>query len=141
MDGEKFKPLEPIDAEISSSTLYVDFNVPEGKLTWDIEQVAKMDDYGFELYDSMGNSIAIKNIFLLDEDTVEIDTDSELDNECRLVYGQTASIPGKSKGSRGNLRDEQGDMIQYQFDDDNLRMDNWCVLFDMKISEIDMDCN
>lgn len=88
------------------------------------------------MYDSDGKDIEITNIYLLDGDTVAIDTDIKLNEKCRIVYGQTASVSGKNVGSRGNLRDEQGDKIQYVFDNDILQMDNWCVLFDMEIGEI-----
>jgi hypothetical protein len=36
-------------------------------------------------------------------------------------------------GPRGNLRDSQGDAIQFDNGRELMRMDNWCVIFDVPL--------
>ena len=45
----------------------------------------------------------------------------------------TGQSPGRLAGPRGCLRDSQGDIISFTLNSEVIRMDNYCVMFEITL--------
>lgn len=133
IDGGDWEPLKPKSFKKQGSILSVTFN-PVGSLTLDTDRVALTENYGFELYDSLGVKKVINSVSISSRNTVKILAALPVQATDRLVYGFVGGTSwGRTTGRRGNLRDSQGDNLVFDGGGLNLPMHNWCVVFDKTI--------
>ena len=137
IDGEKFIPLKPISATYSGKELFIKFNVPQKPLKIDTDMVASVSNYGFNITNG-GTEKTINSVTIINPDTVRIICADNIASDDHITYSQNAGTSfGPVSGNRGNLRDSQGDYIQYTAEDGTiLRIDNWCVVFDKTVGEL-----
>jgi hypothetical protein len=134
IDHVQWKPLEPASWRLRGDTVTVRFNVPAPPLRWDTRQVAANEDYGFRLTTSDGHVVPIDSVQITSPDTVTIKSDRALSSGTHLAYAFSGEgRAGSRYGPRGNLRDSQGDFIKFDDGKENLRLDDWCVVFDVAL--------
>ena len=137
IDGKDWQPLKPIGAFRQGRVLLVKFNPSHGPLTFDTTRVAEAENYGFDLYNSVGTRKTISSVSLVAPDTVKIVAAANFSATDRLYYGMVGSGHSRITGQRGNLRDSQGDSIVYDPSGANLPLHNWCVIFNKSISALE----
>lgn len=158
IDGEKFEPLKPISANHTGKILYVKFNVPQRPLVLDTESFGEVTNKGFHLYAADNTKKTIVDVAVISPDTVKIVCYDDVLSTDRLVYvpnlikeiyaGDTQIKFHWVSDCRGNLRDSQGDYIQYVTDayktasgtavpSKVFPLHNWCVIFDKTIEELE----
>ena len=160
IDGEEFEPLKPTKASKSGKILYVKFNVPQRPLVFDTERLTEAPNKGFKLYATDGTEKTITEVAIISPDTVKIVCADDVASTDRLTYGEiTTDTYQWVSDNHGNLRDSQGNYIQYVTDayeyygslnGDNappygnipvpskvLPVHNWCVIFDKTIAELE----
>lgn len=134
IDGEDWKPLKPTATTKQSNILNISFHVPHGRLVFDTTQVALNTNYGFELVDSVGNPLTISSVSIINPNTVKIVSNAAIPDGAKLRYAWSgAENVGNLTGPRGNLRDTQGDVIVFDKDGINKRLDNWCLIFETEV--------
>lgn len=139
IDGEGFEPVKPTKASKSGKILYVKFNVPQRPLVFDTERLTEAPNKGFKLYATDGTEKTITDVAIISPDTVKIVCDEDVASTDRLTYGEiTADAYQWVSDNHGNLRDSQGDHIQYESGAGvSLPINNWCVIFDKTIAEME----
>ncbi|MBR6728168.1 MAG: hypothetical protein IKM08_08230, partial [Clostridia bacterium] len=160
IDGDGFEPLKPTKASKSGKILYVKFNVPQRPLVFDTERLTEAPNKGFKLYATDGTEKTITEVAIVSPDMVKIVCADDVAGTDRLTYGEiTADAYQWVSDNHGNLRDSQGDYIQYVTDayeyygslngdgtppygnipvpSKVLPLHNWCVIFDKTITELE----
>jgi hypothetical protein len=139
IDGEGFEPLKPTKASHSGKILYVKFNVPQRPLVFDTESLSEVTNKGFKLYATDGTEKTITDVAIISPDTVKIVCADDVLSTDRLTYCErTTDVTAAMRAIHGNLRDSQGDYIQYESGaGNNLPLHNWCVIFDKTIVELE----
>jgi hypothetical protein len=118
----------------SGADVTVQFNVPVPPLRWDVAQVAGNRNYGFSLRSSSGQLLPIKSVSLEGADRVRIVARDPVPAGAKLQYAfDGTGVSGNRYGPRGNLRDSQGDAIQFDNGRELKRMDNWCMIFEVSL--------
>jgi hypothetical protein len=125
LDGDEWAPLNCIESFAQGNILFLRFNVPSGRLAFDTTTVASQANQGFSLVNSGGSSYTINSVTITGPDTVRIVTSATITSGSKVRYGFGAD--------GGNLRDTQGDRIVFDPAGLNLRMDNWCLIFERVI--------
>ncbi|WP_243856601.1 MULTISPECIES: sialate O-acetylesterase [unclassified Paraburkholderia] len=134
IDRATWKPLEPLSWQRDGTTATLRFNVPAPPLKWDTTQVAGNSDYGFSLRLPSGALLPIRSVAITGADEVEIIAQSPIPAGTHVEYAfNGAGIAGSRYGPRGNLRDSQGDAIRFNDGRESMRLDNWCVIFDVSL--------
>lgn len=131
IDGEKWEPLRPLEATLSTTSVRVRFAVPKPPLVFDTSTVVDPGGYGFEVVDSAGSSLRIERVELSGSDTVAITLAGGSAKPARVRYAMTAvpqTCPGPQRGPRGNLRDSDDALSSYGY-----RLENWSVHFDIDV--------
>lgn len=116
--GEKKRMgLVPLSYEVQENDVLIHFNVPCPPLCFDTINVHKAANYGFNVI-RKDNADIISSV-CIDGNTVVLKC-KESPSNCKIHYGINGEKlkGGRNRGSRGNLRDSQG---QYR---------NWCFLFE-----------
>ena len=136
------------------------FNVPQRPLVFDTERLTEAPNKGFKLYATDGTEKTITEVAIVSPDMVKIVCADDVAGTDRLTYGEiTADAYQWVSDNHGNLRDSQGDYIQYVTDayeyygslngdgtppygnipvpSKVLPLHNWCVIFDKTISELE----
>jgi hypothetical protein len=131
IDQLAFKPLWPVSSTLFGKIALVKFNVPVKPLVFDTTWVAAVAHMGFNIFDSSGiTENVITSVSLVGPDTVKIVATNTIVPGMRLYYGNNGtSSAGRTTGSRGNLRDSQGDNLVFDGGGLNLPMHNWSVIF------------
>lgn len=139
IDGEGFEPTKPTKASKSGKILYVKFNVPQRPLVFDTDRLTEAPNKGFKLYATDGTEKTITDVVIISPDTVKIVCADDVLSTDRLTYGEiTTDAYQWVSDNHGNLRDSQGDYIQYESGAGNLLpLHNWCVIFDKIIAELE----
>lgn len=139
IDGEGFEPLKPTKASKVGKILYVKFNVPQRPLVFDTESLSEVTNKGFKLYATDGTEKTITDVAIISPDTVKIVCADDVLSTDRLTYCErTTNNTAEMRAIHGNLRDSQGDYIQYESGaGNNLPLHNWCVIFDKTIMELE----
>ena len=139
IDGEKFEPLKPTKASHSGKILYVKFNVPQRPLVFDTERLTEAPNKGFKLYTEGKEEKTITEVAVISPDTVKIVCADDVLISDRLTYGKITDDAFQwASDNHGNLRDSQGDHIQYESGAGTmLPLHNWCVIFDKTIEELE----
>ncbi|MFM0414817.1 sialate O-acetylesterase family protein [Paraburkholderia aromaticivorans] len=134
IDRETWKPLEPLTWQREGTTATLRFNVPAPPLRWDTTQVAGNSDYGFALRLPSGNLLPIRSVSITGPDEVRITAQSPIPAGTHVEYAfNGVGVAGSRYGPRGNLRDSQGDAIRFNDGRESMRLDNWCVIFDVQL--------
>lgn len=125
----RFIGLVPMESKVEGNTISIVFNVPTPPLCFDTVQVMKADHYGFNII-RQDNADIVSDVDLRG-DTVVI-TCLESPIGCRIRYGVNGEFRkgGRLHGSRGNLRDSQGETRRVTIDGKAYPQDNWCYIFD-----------
>jgi hypothetical protein len=130
IDHETWTPLEPLSWRRDGDTATLRFKVPVPPLQWDTTQVAGNTNYGFMLRLPSGQPLPIRSVSIVGPDRVQIVADSAIPAGTEVEYAfEGEGLAGSRFGPRGNLRDSQGDAIQFDNGRELKRMDNWCVIF------------
>lgn len=139
IDGEGFEPLKPTKASKSGKILYVKFNVPQRPLVFDTERLTEAPNKGFNLYDTNGMEKTITDVSIISPDMVKIVCADDVLSTDRLTYGDNCTDTYQwVSDNHGNLRDSQGNHIQYVSGAGvSLPLHNWCVIFDKTIAELE----
>ncbi len=125
----RFIGLVPMETQVEGNTISIIFNVPTPPLSFDTIQVMKADHYGFNII-RQDNTDIVSDV-VLQGDTVVI-TCQESPIGCRIRYGVNGDFRkgGRLHGSRGNLRDSQGETRKVTINGKTYPQDNWCYIFD-----------
>lgn len=130
IDHDTWTPLEPLSWRRDGDTATLRFKVPVPPLQWDTTQVAGNANYGFVLRLPSGQPLPIRSVSIVGPDRVQIVADSAIPAGTEIEYAfDGEGLAGSRFGPRGNLRDSQGDAIQFDNGRELKRMDNWCVIF------------
>lgn len=115
-----------------STHIAVIFHVPHPPLVLDDVQVSNPGNYGFNVISPQGHDIT-KSISLRN-DTVFIECSKSVRKaKLRYAVNGTPGKSGRKSGSRGCLRDSQGDTYKCVIQGKAYRMDNWCFQFEMTV--------
>ena len=125
----RFIGLVPLKTQVEGNTVSIIFNVPTPPLCFDTIQVMKADHYGFNII-RQDNTDIVSDV-ILQGDTVVI-TCQESPISCKIRYGVNGEFHkgGRLHGSRGNLRDSQGNIRKVRINGKTYPQDNWCYIFD-----------
>lgn len=134
IDRVTWQPLEPLTWQREGTTVTLRFNVPAPPLRWDTTQVAGNSDYGFSLRLPSGNLMPIRSVAITGPDEVRITAQAAIPAGTHVEYAfNGVGVAGSRYGPRGNLRDSQGDAIRFDDGRESMRLDNWCVIFDVTL--------
>ncbi|MGE8162774.1 hypothetical protein ACQKRQ_21750 [Paraburkholderia sp. NPDC080076] len=134
IDKQTWTPLEPLNWRREGTTAVLRFNVPAPPLRWDTTQVAGNSDYGFSLRLPSGDLLPIQSVSITGPDEVSIMAKSPIPAGTHIEYAfNGVGVAGSRYGPRGNLRDSQGDVIRFNDGRESMRLDNWCVIFDVQL--------
>lgn len=136
VDGKSAKPLMPIAHKRQGRAATTWFN-PVGRLAFDTSIVSNPGDYGFRiLHPTTGEVIPLTSVAVR-YDAVTVSTASDIPAGAILQYafhgGTTGQSPGRLSGPRGCLRDSQGDIVAFSLNGEIIRMDNYCVMFEITL--------
>lgn len=138
IDGEHWRPVEPIRTTQQGRIVDLTFHVPHRPLVLDTVRVTDPGDYGFEVLDQSGNLLTIESVAIASEDRVRIvlqDPQTE-PVRVRYAYGEDGWQTGPSSGARGCLRDSDDTSSMYNnASDQPYELYNWCVIFN-ELAEI-----
>jgi hypothetical protein len=125
----RFIGLVPLKTMVEGNSVSIIFHVPTPPLCFDTVQVAKVDNYGFNII-RQDNTDIISDVSL-QGDTVLI-TCVESPFGCKIRYGVNGEYTkgGRLHGPRGNLRDSQGEWRKVTINGRIYPQDNWCYIFD-----------
>jgi hypothetical protein len=125
----RFIGLVPLKTMVEGNSVSIIFHVPTPPLCFDTVQVAKVDNYGFNII-RQDNTDIISDVSL-QGDTVLI-TCVESPLGCKIRYGVNGEYTkgGRLHGPRGNLRDSQGERRKVTINGKTYPQDNWCYIFD-----------
>ena len=135
IDGQPWKPVQPLWAKAYGRVMMVNFHVPKPPLVFDTAQVTNPGTYGFRVVDASGVDNPVTGVALGAGGTVVwIATARDLTAGSKLRYAWNGTAQtGRTAGPRGNLRDSQGDTLVFDPAGLNKRMDNWCVIFEQTV--------
>lgn len=131
INGEKWEPLRPLEATLSSSTVRVRFAVPKPPLVFDTSNVVDPGNFGFEVVDATGANVPISRVEIAGTDAVAITLAGTPSGPLRVRYAMTAvpqTCPGPQKGPRGNLRDSDTAASNYGY-----ALENWAAHFEIDV--------
>lgn len=126
IDGEDWKPLQPLKADAVDNIALVNFHVPVGKLVIDTTLLTQKTNYGFRVSKSDGSDYTITNVEVINSNTVKIQTSENIASGSVVKYGQL-------DGYGGNLRDEQGNYLTVNPVGADYPLHNWCVISQISI--------
>ena len=124
-DKTSWSPIAPLNISKEANKVMVEFSVAVEPLVLDVATIANAGDYGFELYDEIGE-LTITDVQIEGSNTVTITTDRNIEANAKILY---AASDAKTTG---NLRDSDtqastlGDYDLY----------NWAVSFEEMIENV-----
>lgn len=136
IDGKAAKPLMPVSHQRQGRAATVWLN-PVGRLSFDTSIVSDPGNYGFRLLHPDTRAIIPLTSLNIRYDAVTVSTAADIPAGAILQYafhgGTTGQSPGRLAGPRGCLRDSQGDIISFTLNSEVIRMDNYCVMFEITL--------
>lgn len=130
------KPLMPVDHKRQGRAATVWLN-PVGRLKLDTSVVSDPGNYGFRLLHPDTLDVIPLTDVNVRYDALTISTADDIPAGAILQYafhgGTTGQSPGRLHGPRGCLRDSQGDIISFTLNGEVIRMDNYCVMFEITL--------
>jgi hypothetical protein len=132
VDGVEWKPIYVQDYTINANVLNLRFYVPVAPLVLDTTLVTDPGNYGFRLFDSTGNELTITSVTKPRPATIRITANVPIAAGMRLTYAinGAAATSGPINGTRGCVRDSQGNTLKYQPAGVNYPVHNWLPMFD-----------
>lgn len=131
--GRQHDGVLPLTAVASGEReVRVTLSVPAPPLVIDTVTVATADGYGFTVVTADGRNI-LDSVCIDGNDIVIACTDSVKDCRVRYAVNGTKGKSGRINGSRGNIRDSQGDGVTASIDGYDYPLHNWCWQFDMPV--------
>lgn len=130
IDKEDWKPLHAQKISYKGRKIVLEMDVPVGPLVIDTNWVKAIDHYGFNIYRQQ-RTLRITKVNVNDNDQIIITCAEELQEGDRLTYAINGENTGRIIGSRGNIRDSQGDNITYTAGSIAFRLDNWLPIFEV----------
>jgi hypothetical protein len=127
-DQQDWRPIFVKNTSIMGNNVDLNFNVPSPPLVFDTVAVVNPGNWGFRVFNPDGNELNITNITIAGN-SVKISTDTPLKHGCYVWYGNNGTKTGAVNGSRGNLRDSQGDIYHVNIAGQDKRIDNWTPIF------------
>lgn len=110
---------------------------PVGRLSFDTSIVSDPGNYGFRLLHPDTRAIIPLTSLNIRYDAVTVSTAADIPAGAILQYAfhgsTTGQSPGRLTGPRGCLRDSQGDIISFTLNSEVIRMDNYCVMFEITL--------
>ncbi|MDR6195189.1 hypothetical protein [Siphonobacter sp. SORGH_AS_0500] len=130
MKGD-FKPIHVKDYLYEGNILTLRFHVPVAPLVFDTETVTDPGNKGFRLF-SGSTEQTITSVEITRPDTVKIVCVNPVLAGMKLTYAinGTPLKSGRTEGSRGCLRDSQGNTVKFEPTGYSFRLDNWCPIFE-----------
>jgi len=128
IDGDTLRPIHPVKYTINGNELIVKFFVPSKPLVLDTKQVRFIDHFGFDLFRG-NNRLEINSVELVSEDELRIVCNQPVSSGDILTYAINGYTTGALNGARGNLRDSQGESVQFTIDCTTHKLHNWCPIF------------
>ncbi|HFR0339293.1 TPA: hypothetical protein ACGTU1_001031 [Klebsiella pneumoniae] len=136
VDGKTAKPLMPIGHKRQGRAATVWLN-PVGRLVVDTSVVSDPGNYGLRLLHPDTLEVIPLTGVSIRYDAVNISTATDIPVGAILQYafhgGTTGQSPGRLSGPRGCLRDSQGDIVSFTLNGEVIRMDNYCVMFELTL--------
>ncbi|MDN4867983.1 hypothetical protein [Klebsiella pneumoniae] len=136
VDGKTAKPLMPIGHKRQGRAATVWLN-PVGRLVVDTSVVSDPGNYGLRLLHPDTLEVIPLTGVSIRYDAVNISTATDIPAGAILQYafhgGTTGQSPGRLSGPRGCLRDSQGDIVRFTLNGEVIRMDNYCVMFELTL--------
>ena len=130
LNGQKNKGLIPNNITTIHDTIVISFNIPYPPLKLDTIHVRKIENYGFSVI-NFNNKNILKKCWL-NEDKIYLLCDTyPIDAKIRYAVNGEYGKRGYINGSRGNLRDSQGDSLTFQISQNIYPLHNWCYMFEM----------
>ncbi|WP_372690428.1 hypothetical protein [Klebsiella pneumoniae] len=130
------KPLMPVGHKRQGRAATVWLN-PVGRLVFDTSIVSDPGNYGLRLLHPDTREVIPLTGISLRYDAVNISTAADIPAGAILQYafhgGTTGKSPGRLSGPRGCLRDSQGDIVSFSLNGEVIRMDNYCVMFEITL--------
>lgn len=137
VDKQRALPLYPkLIQKIDTRKLLVRFNVPQPPLAFDNTIVSQIDNNGFKVLNAGGvNIITGTELYMDDGVILTCSEDLSTGQVCYAYFPELVGVSGRTEGSRGNLRDSQGDVYTLPMPDGTMRrMDNYCAIFKLPFS-------
>ncbi|WP_115667056.1 hypothetical protein [Klebsiella pneumoniae] len=136
VDGKTAKPLMPVGHKRQGRAATVWLN-PVGRLVVDTSVVSDPGNYGLRLLHPDTLEVIPLTGVSIRYDAVNISTAADIPAGAILQYafhgGTTGQSPGRLNGPRGCLRDSQGDIVSFTLNGEVIRMDNYCVMFELTL--------
>ncbi|MCY4738224.1 hypothetical protein LB242_27055, partial [Klebsiella pneumoniae] len=136
VDGKTAKPLMPVGHKRQGRAATVWLN-PVGRLVVDTSVVSDPGNYGLRLLHPGTLEVIPLTGVSIRYDAVNISTAADIPEGAILQYafhgGTTGQSPGRLSGPRGCLRDSQGDIVSFSLNGEVIRMDNYCVMFEITL--------
>lgn len=130
IDGEDWKPLQPVGHAVLGSTIDLIFN--KDGLTLDTTLVPAQTNSGFTVKNGASVAQTISSVEILGPNRVRITVSGTPAAGWSVQYGfNTATGKSPYVSGAGNLRDSQGDTLTYTAI--SKTMHNWCVIFNYTI--------
>ncbi|RXG32033.1 hypothetical protein [Leeuwenhoekiella marinoflava] len=142
-----WKGIYPYDVSIQGRIIRFKLNRPDSRFKFLFDEVTVNNPgaYGFRLTSDGSTSLtSIASIDIVNDDTIVVVSGVDLaplaatalELRYALRVGSTGDNPGPTTGSRGNLRDNQGDVVKFK--DPNLGeypLHNWCPSFKISLNQ------
>jgi hypothetical protein len=132
LEAKRSNGLTPSKISVSADTIFIKFNVPRPPLTLDTIAILKANNYGFSVIDS-GNVNILQKVILENNLLKLYCKKPPVGSKVRYAVNGIKGKSGYEYGSRGNLRDSQGDSIIATILDQDYPLHNWCYQFDMLV--------
>jgi len=130
LNQKEYNGLTPDSLAISGDTIVISFNIPYPPLKLDTIMIHKAEDYGFSVI-SPNNKNILKTCLLKDNQVYLLCDTCPNNAKVRYAANGKHGKSGRKNGSRGNLRDSQGDSLICKIKNKTYPMHNWCYMFEM----------
>lgn len=134
LNGQNSDGLSPKNFRIHGNTISLTFYLPSAPLVLDTVEVRPVRNYGFNVVNHNNHDI-VRGVTLRN-DTVVIEC-SENPLGCKLRYAVNGERDksGRNYGSRGNLRDSQGEQFKALIQGKEYPLNNWCYQFELMVGQ------
>lgn len=125
VDGENWKPLQPINFTVQGNQIIIDFHVPTAPLQFDTTWITAVANKGFEL---KATDCSITDVALTSNTQVTLTCSNPIPQGAIVsyaFYNGTYQKSGRTEGSRGLLKDSDNTADLHGY----MPLNNWCVTF------------
>src|SRR6218665_1468808 len=129
IDHVDWRPIYVKSVTYTNSSLILKFHVPVPPLAFDTVLISNPGNYGFRIFTSNGEELAITSVKILDKTRIKFIINGKLNKGDFIWYGNNGSATGATNGARGNLRDSQGHTLLWHSGNNDIELYNWCPIF------------